>query len=199
MGESCLDGFGGDHIKTEVIFGRTLPHIVLIQIGLVPDLPMPDVPMKAVCPAFVVVADDLDADARPLIHVRRHIGVQLAHRVLNGGPQTVDDLCAAVHNGLERRIGVLKDIIGRVGLICGKIRENLRNVHSRGMRILRVVHACIRETGGLVGTAQVGQTAKGRGAVVHAVNRLDGADFAGSVDRDHLNPLCAACAGLYVM
>ena len=78
MGESCLDGFGGDHIKTEVIFGRTLPHIVLIQIGLVPDLPMPDVPMKAVCPAFVVVADDLDADARPLIHVRRHIGVEEA-------------------------------------------------------------------------------------------------------------------------
>lgn len=92
-----LEVLGGNLVKLEVLLRRPAPGpllraVVRVEVRLVPNLPIADVIAVAVCPALIVMPDDMLADRCPLVKIRRRQGVVLADLMLNPLPQAVKGL-----------------------------------------------------------------------------------------------------------
>ena len=83
-------------VEFDILGERTTPHRVLVVVRVVlrfvPDLPVGDFHLEAVCPALGVVPDYVFADATPLGVVFGgqdvHRRVSVRHEVLDGHAQT---------------------------------------------------------------------------------------------------------------
>ena len=106
-------------IELEEISVRTVPgrrHVLLpasvleAQVRLIPDLPVLDIILEAVCPSFGVVTDDMLAYPGPfLIVLRRNHAIFLAP-FLDGLSQTVEHLGSGCLDVGQKHVGQFKVI-----------------------------------------------------------------------------------------
>ena len=80
MGEARFEMLVGDIVKLKKLLCRTAPTalvcgIVLVEIRLVPDLPILDIHIKAVCPSFGIVSDDMLTNDSPFFEIGRRQSV----------------------------------------------------------------------------------------------------------------------------
>ncbi len=88
--------------------------------------------MKALGPAFIVVADDVLADPCLFVEICRWmdiIGVD-APVILDGDAQTVNRLAARLAKGSKKPVGKIEIIGGGVIFISGEIRKYCRDIHK---------------------------------------------------------------------
>ena len=134
--ETSFQMVGGDPVQLEILLFRTLPHMIIGQVGvifrLVPDLPAKDIQMQAIGPAFIVMADDMLADHRPLFEILGRIDMADGdiQVIFNGDTQPVNDLHAHLVESCQQPIGVGKVIAGRVIGICVEIGEHIGDIHK---------------------------------------------------------------------
>ena len=88
LGIASFDRLGRGGIQAIVILGAAIP-LRGTDFHLVPDLEVTEVEVKSVGPTFVVMADDPQADFRPLVEVGRLMNVILAWRMLDALAQPV--------------------------------------------------------------------------------------------------------------
>ena len=93
--EAGFEVLGGNFIEVEELLRSAAPCAPVgaafgVKVRLVPDFPIPDVVMIAVCPALVVVTDDVLADFCPFVKIRRRNGVMLTNLMLDFLSQTVE-------------------------------------------------------------------------------------------------------------
>ena len=86
----------------------------LVQVGFVPNLPVLYIVMETVGPAFVVMADNVLADAGPFLIVLRRIDIVLCgNLVLDGLAKTVERLASRLDQSLDIEVG-FTEIVGRL-------------------------------------------------------------------------------------
>ena len=167
-----------------------LPLVVVpFQVGLVPDLPVLDVVLEAVGPAFIVMADDVLADLRPLLVVLGRIdSILLQGLVLDTLAQAVEHLHACILDALDIPISQRK-VVG-LGLVrvLGKVREDDGNVDhmlsvcagSGGVVVAGIAHVGGPEIAGGAGIDLLGIV--DARAVVDGIHTFDGTK--GRIGRD---------------
>ena len=116
-------------------FAKSFGALARQVVRLVPDLPVRDLPLVAVGPAFGVVADHVLADARPLREVlRREDAVRLADRprvVLDRHAEAEVRLHVVVHEGLEIQVRVREVVALRIVLVRVEVAEDVGDVHPQ--------------------------------------------------------------------
>ena len=128
-----------------------------------------------VCPALIIMADDMLADARPFPIIRGRRGVSLDGRVLDGNTQAVYDPRADGKALTDVFVGQREVIIGRIILVRGEILEDTGNVHifARAEGIFDIVQTDEGES--RLDKLRSGIVDKGFGTRtgIHAVKRPD--------------------------
>ena len=66
--------------------------------------------METIGPAFVVVPDNMLANACPLLKIGRRIGTILLRPVLDRLSQTIEDLCARIVYLLDKFVGLSRNM-----------------------------------------------------------------------------------------
>ena len=122
--------------EVEELLGRAAPaslfvvvDYVCVKVSLVPDLPILDGIVEAVCPALGVVQDDVLADLCPLERVCGLYSSVFAGPMLDGGAETVIDLAVSLKAGGNVFIGVDEIVSGGIVGIAREIGEDAMNVH----------------------------------------------------------------------
>ena len=144
-GETCLELFRGQGVEFEVAFERRIPHVAG-EVGLVPDLPVADVPGESVVPPFVVVAHDVDADVAPLFEILRRERVIAPDSVFDADAEPVDDIASAAAAGRQVVVGLPEIVVRLVGGVRVAVAEEERHVHETHVAVFerRVVQPRIR-------------------------------------------------------
>ena len=111
--------------------GIRFPAVVrLVQIRFIPDFPILYAHMVPVSPAFVVVADDMLADAGPLLIVLGRIDAVLFCLMLNALPKSEEGFGASFQHILEHYVAVSEIVRPGIVDVGIEIRENLVNVYA---------------------------------------------------------------------
>ena len=147
------DGFQvlcGNLVHRIKLFLRAVPHlvfgIVASVIRLVPDLPILNTVFVAVCPALVIVPDNMLADARPLRIVLRRkdaIGLDIVV-ILDGFAEAEDRGAICFHQGRNENIREGEIIGCGIGFVRMKITEHVMDIHEA---IATVNAANVMQTG----------------------------------------------------
>ena len=84
-----------------------LPFVIIpLKVRLIPDLPVADVPMVAVCPSLVIMTDDVLCYHRPLLIILWRVNVILLKRlILNALTKTIENLHACILNTFHISVG----------------------------------------------------------------------------------------------
>ena len=170
-------------VELEIFLLGALPHPG--SLGLVPDLPVFDAMLEAVGPALVVVADDVDADAREFVHVGRR-PVVVGGVWLDALAEPVDDLRAAGDEALQVGVGLGKRVVPRVVGIEVEEWEDRGDVDDVGRGAVAVVQPGRRKTGLAEPGPQIGVFPVGHRSVADAMDRADLAHGLRKVDGDRL-------------
>ena len=182
--ETPLDPRGDDAVEPDELLEVGVPHIV-VQIGLVPDLPVTDVPVEAVVPPLVVVADDVDADVGPLFVIVGRIAVIAFVRVFDAGAEPVDDVGSAAAAVRDVVVGLPEIVAGRIVRVGPGVAEDLLNVDEAHARVVerRIVQPRIGQLHCPVGVVEVavGGEVRDRRREVRSVYFADGAGFPGKI------------------
>ena len=124
--------FGGNIIQSIIFFIRAAPHHLLLNFGLVPDLPIADIVVIAIRPAFGIMTNDMFANSRPFFIVRGREGaIRLdIGLIFNGNAKTIIWFHPCINQCRDQMIGENKIIVLRVGFICRKISEYVGHVNK---------------------------------------------------------------------
>ena len=137
--EAFLEMFGCDGVELVELFDGPSPGARLglpsagglVEVGLVPDLPVLDIIVETVGPAFIVVEYDVFAYSRPFLVIFRRIDVVLGGLlVLDGLPETVEGFAAGIDQGLDVGIGLPEIVRGGLVRILAEIREHLADIYQ---------------------------------------------------------------------
>ena len=183
MREALFQMECGDTIKFIELCRSTAPAelvvgVIVIKIRLVPNFPVFDVPMIAVCPSFVVVADDMLTDDRPLVKVLwRQSSVFLAV-MLNAVAEAVENPGSCFQDGLQIFVGNGKIVRVFIIRVRVEIRKNTNDVNAVLTAVFLAVGSIVvarkRNTGTAVIVAVV--DAAFRRTVVDGMHALDFSD-----------------------
>ena len=139
-------------VKLVELLGSTSPHLVFLKsrvaVGLIPNFPVFDSVVEAVCPALVVVADYVLTNARPLCRVLWGIDViGLYMRLILNSNTEAENRLYVVRIHLLYKLVCKREIIGRRVFNVGiKISENIGNINKTiaSERSVNVVETRIR-------------------------------------------------------
>ena len=207
LGELPLQVLRRDLEELEELLLRAAPHPgqtrlppVHVDVRLVPDLPVLDVPLETVRPAPVVVTDDVLADPRPLGEVLGRPHVVALRGVLDALAEAEERLGAGRAHVAQVGVGHGEVVALRVVLVRVEVREHRRDVGHVVAAVHdvlgRVVRARERDArGAVLGEVAVPRVgAAAHGAVVHGVHRLHRTAVGGEVHRHRRRPRLAALA-----
>ena len=157
MRELLLQVWRDSAVKPQVFRKRRAPHRIAVHVRvvlrLVPDFPVVDLHLEAVCPAFGIVADHVLADAAPLREVLGrhdvHRGIAARDEVLDSDTQAEERLDIVLLESLQKRIGVDEAVALRVFLVGVEVREYDGNVDEEPAAepAAHVMKARIRDAG----------------------------------------------------
>ena len=120
------------------------------QIGFVPYFPILDIKLKTVCPALIVMTDNMLADDCPFPEVLWGMDAVFFYFVLDSVSESVKHLCVCQIAALNVLIGERKIIIFGISGICIEIGENIVNVDHMLLPVAviegRIVGSRIRNT-----------------------------------------------------
>ena len=199
MGEFRLQIFGGNVVQLKELLLGSLPAGIVLDlglvIGLVPDLPVVQLHVIAVCPSLVIVQDDMLADPRPLCGILGRIDVVRLDRVivLDGGTQTVKGLDPLL--GHSRKEGVGKgEIIGRgIVLVRIEVAEYVGNIDiaSTAVGSSRIVqtgigHRCLCQA-----IQSPVKVVRGALYVVDGVHTLDASERRFKINGNAIHGICS--------
>ena len=126
----------GDLVKRKVLLRRSAPRPLVgavrsgVKIRLVPDLPVTDAVPETVCPALVVMADDMLADLRPLPVILGRVDMVLFDLVLDLLPQPVKGLGPRLQRHRNIFVGAGKIVGRRILHVSVKIRKHGADIHA---------------------------------------------------------------------
>ena len=186
-------------VQLVILFRCAGPHLIFAPEGiiwLVPDLPVFDAVGKAVCPAFVIMADHMLADPGPFGRVFRRmdaVGLDIG-LIFDGNTQAEHGLDVILLHCLDQFVGKSKVIGGRIGFVGIKIPEQIGDIHKPVATegTAHIVKSCVGNVclGQILHIREIElqKTACKRG-LPHAVHLLDRAC---DLIKIHLNLHCAA-------
>ena len=121
---------GGDAVQFVKLFAGSEPHRRIF--GFVPNLPIFDVPMMTVSPAFIVVSDYMFANARPLGEILWRINVVRLDPIVifNRRSEAIIDAATGVNYRFKIFVGKCKVVVFGVGFVCIEIREDIGDVNK---------------------------------------------------------------------
>ncbi len=158
MGKFLFKVLGGSLVKVEKFLLGAGPGalIVLInvEIGLVPYLPVFDVKFISVCPALIIVTDDMLTNFSLFLIVLGRENMVLDHLMLDGLTETEKGLGSGLFTNKYRLVCAGEIVGGRVVYIGIKIRENSTYIVGVGSSVnhfyTRIVISRIGDTCGLI-------------------------------------------------
>ena len=103
-------------------------RIIRIQIRLVPDFPVLDIQMKTICPAFIIMADDMLANHCSLVKILRWNGSVLLDLMFNRLAQPEECFRSGFQTNQNGFIRTGKTIRSRIVWICVEVWKNIRNI-----------------------------------------------------------------------
>ena len=183
VAEALLQMLGRDVVQLVKLRRRAAPHVGGLHgvaiVRLVPNFPVADVVVIAVCPPLVVVADDVLADHRPFRGVLgREDTVRLQRLgIFDRDAQTEERLAVNLHQLLDQAVGENKIVGCRVVGVGVKVAEQIRNIRIEvaAERTAHVVQTRVGDSR-LLQVMKHRKVPAGKRRLSDTVHGLDGAD-----------------------
>ena len=184
---------GSDGVEVEIFLHRALPHGIVLDVGhvvrFVPDLPILNTVIKAVCPSLVIVHYNVLADSRPFMKILGRDDVVGLDKVVvfDGYAQAVVGHNSAIYHARQKHVGKGEIVGCRVVFVCVEIGENVGNIN-----VVRAAEASAGIVKATVGYVRRLHFAVPIGGVVarhgnHIVSSVHGLDLAYDVIKIYLD------------